>query len=263
MILSFAGMLLGVGCVLVVMHRAGIIGIVLNLDAFLLVYGGTLASMMITYPWSLLRRVPNALRNAFFPAKSEEPEAMISSLVHLSELAKRGGVDALEAEIPSVQNRFLADGLRMVVDGVPPELVRDNMEKTITFTRVRHQQLSNVFKTMGTYSPVFGLLGTLIGVVQILNDISDMDSLGKAMAVAVTATFYGIFGANFIFLPIAGKLNALSDAEMLLREVAIEGVLAVQAQEVPAVVSLKLQAYLSTRLREQKDRPPLQVANAG
>lgn len=170
--------------------------------------------------------------------------------MRLAELSKRGGIDALEHELGNTRDRFLADGLRMVVNSLPPELIRENLEKEIAFTRLRHQQLSNVFKMLGTYAPVFGLLGTLIGVVQILQNLTDPQSLGQAMAIAVTTTFYGIFGTNFFFLPVAGKLNAHSDAEMLTKEVVIEGVLAVQAQEVPALVSLKLQAFLSYRLRE-------------
>jgi len=252
--MAFSGIALGLGCVYVVMFRADILGIILNLDAFLLVCGGTLASMMITYPWSLLKDIPGAMRLMFFPKKSETTPEMIRALVHLAERAKRDGVDSLEDEAGRVHEPFLADGLRMVLDGVAPDLVRENLEKTIAFTRARHQQLAGVFRTMGTYSPVFGLLGTLIGVVEILQNLTDASSLGRAMAVAVTATFYGIFGTNFIFLPIAGKLTAFSDNEMLVKEVIIEGVLAIQAREVPALLSLKLQAYLSHRFRETKDR---------
>jgi chemotaxis protein MotA len=250
-LMTLSGLSIGAACVYFVMMRAGILNIIVNVDAFILVYGGTLACMFITYPWSILRQTPHAVKMMFFPPKSEDADDMIMTMVRLAEVAKKAGVDSLEGELSQVGDPFLVDGLRMVMDGLPPELVRENLEKTIAFTRVRHQQLANVFKTMGTYSPVFGLLGTLIGVVQILQNLTDASSLGKAMAVAVTTTFYGIFGANFMFLPMAGKLNAYSDAEMLTKEVIIEGVLAVQAREVPALVSLKLQAYLSQRLRRK------------
>lgn len=261
-LMTIGGLALGAACVYVVMMRAGILNIILNLDAFILVFGGTFACMMITYPSVILRQIPHALRMIFFPPKNAGPTQMILTMVHFAEQSKRGGVDSLERELPALQDPFLAEGLRMVLDGLSPELVRENLEKTIAFTRLRHQQLSNVFKTMGTYAPVFGLLGTLIGVVRILQNLTDASSLGKAMAVAVTTTFYGIFGTNFIFLPIAGKLNAHSDAEMLNKEVAIEGILAVQAGEVPAIVSLKLQAYLSHRLREKSDAPTAAPAAA-
>jgi chemotaxis protein MotA len=249
-LMTVSGLLLGAGCVYYVMSQSGIAALLINVNAFVLVFGGTFACMLITYPWSVLRRVPHALRMIFFPPKTEDPSVIINNMVRLAELSKRGGIDALENEMNLVRERFLADGLRMVVNGIPPELIRENLEKEIAFTRLRHQQLSNVFRTLGTYAPVFGLLGTLIGVVQILRNLTDPQSLGAAMAIAVTTTFYGIFGTNFLFLPIAGKLGAHSDAEMLVKEVIIEGLLAVQAKEVPALVSLKLQAFLSHRIRD-------------
>jgi chemotaxis protein MotA len=262
-LMTISGLVFGLACVVVVMERAGILHMVLNFDAFLLVFGGTFASMMITYPWALLKQVPWALGRALFPGRRESASDTILTMVCLAEAAKRGGVDSLEGELGHVKEPFLADGLRMVINGVSPELVRESLEKTIAFTRARHQQVADVFKTLGTYSPVFGLLGTLIGVVQILQNLTDAASLGKAMAVAVTTTFYGIFGTNFIFLPLAGKLTAYSDAEILTKQVMIEGILAVQAQEVPALLSLKLQAYMSHRLRERQERPaPSTVAAA-
>jgi chemotaxis protein MotA len=250
-ILTVIGFVSGAACVYFVMAKAGIASLFWNIDAFILVYGGAASCVLITYPWSMVRRIFPAVRFVIFPQKSETPDQTILKLVRLSELGKRGGMDALEAELPKLDDRFLGDGLRMIVDGLPPELIRENLEKEIAFTRLRHQQIANVFKTLGTYSPIFGLLGTLIGVVQILTNLTDPQSLGHSMAIAVTATFYGIFGTNFIFLPVAGKLSAHSDSELLTKEVIIEGVLSVQAKEVPALVSLKLQAFMSYRLRTE------------
>jgi chemotaxis protein MotA len=256
-LMSVTGLLVGGACVYVVMARSGIAALLWNAEAFILVFGGTLSCILITYPWAYVRRIPYAVKLVFFPQKTAPPSQTILQMVRLSELAKRGGMDALEEEIG---DRFLADGLRMVVNGLPPDLIRENLEKEIAFTRLRHQQVANIFRTLGTYAPIFGLLGTLIGVVQILQNLSDPQSLGTAMAIAVTTTFYGIFGTNFFFLPVAGKLGAHSDAEMLNKEVVIEGVLSVQAKEVPALVSLKLQAFLSYRLRDAEvaARPAVQ-----
>ena len=127
--------------------------------------------------------------------------------------------------------------------------MRENLNKEIHFTRERHEEVGGIFRIMGTYSPVFGLLGTLIGVVQVLKNLSDPKSLGASMAIAVTTTFYGIFGANFIFLPICTKLQVLSERELLLKEVAIEGILALQNGDIPLVVSQKLKAYLAYKIR--------------
>jgi chemotaxis protein MotA len=257
-LLTVGGLLSGAACVYYVMFQSGISGILWNLNAFILVFGGSLSCILITYPWTYVRRIPYAIRLIFFPQKLPTPSEIILTLVRLAEISKRGGLDALELEIAKIPERFLTDGLRMVVNGLPADLIRENLEKEIAFTRLRHQQVANIFKTLGTYAPIFGLLGTLMGVVQILSNLTDPQSLGTAMAIAVTTTFYGIFGTNFIFLPIAGKLGAHSDAEMLVKEVVIEGVLSVQAKEVPALVSLKLQAFLSYRIRETGGpmRPP-------
>jgi len=248
--LTVIGLSLGGICVYYIMYSAGITALFLNKQAAILVYGGTFASILISYPWSFVKRLPSAVRLVFFPNRGEEPQTIIENLVRLSETAKRRGMDSMESEIPRLRDRFMMDGFRMVLDGLSPELVRENLEKEIAFARIRHQQMSNMFKTMGTLSPIFGLLGTLIGVVQILKNLTDPQTLGAAMAIAVTATFYGIFGTNFFFLPVAGKLSAYSDAEMLNKEVIIEGILAIQAGEVPALVSLKLQGFLSYHLRD-------------
>jgi len=107
---------------------------------------------------------------------------------------------------------------------------------------------------MAGYAPIFGLLGTLIGVVQVLKNLTDPESIGSSMAVAITTTFYGIFGANFLFSPAAGKLTALTEQEVLLKEVAIEGILSIQSGDIPTVVARKLHAYLAYRTRKGKVR---------
>jgi chemotaxis protein MotA len=250
-VMVLLGLSFGGACVYYVMSQSGIAAMLLSKNAAILVYGGTLACIMITYPWTVLKKIPTVVKRVFFPPTTREASFVISTMVRLAEQSRRGGVDSLEGEINQMPDRFMADGLRLVLDGLPPELIRENLEKEIAFARARHMQMSNVFRSMGTFAPIFGLLGTLIGVVQILKNLTDPQSLGAAMAIAVTTTFYGIFGTNFVFLPIAGKLSAQSDAEMLVKEVIIEGVLSIQAKEVPAVVSLKLQAFLSYRFRNK------------
>jgi chemotaxis protein MotA len=119
------------------------------------------------------------------------------------------------------------------------------MEKEIFYTRQRHDRVTTVFRTMATLSPIFGLLGTLIGVVQVLRNLSDPSSMGSAMAIAITTTFYGIFAANFIFLPVAIKLNDQSQREIMSRELMTEGVLCIQLGDLPIAVKQKLNAFLS------------------
>jgi chemotaxis protein MotA len=140
--------------------------------------------------------------------------------------------------------------MQLVVDGVEPEVVKDNLYKEILYARQQNQKISGVFRTMATLAPIFGLLGTLIGVVQILRNLSDPTNMGAAMAVAVTATFYGIFAANFIFLPISVKLNEHGENDIMSSELVAEGVITVQQGDLPTIVRKKLDAFLLTRMKE-------------
>jgi len=180
-----------------------------------------------------------------FPGRRESADSVMQGVLAVAGRARRTGMESVEIDMNGVQNRFLANGLRMIADGLPANIVRGNLEKEIHFIRLRHGEVANVFRNMATYAPIFGLLGTLVGVVEVLLNLSDPRTMGMHMALAMTATFYGIFGANFLFLPIAGKLHAYSEQELFLKEVMIEGILSIQRQEVPAILTRRLQAYLN------------------
>ena len=250
--MTLIGLVLGIGAVYYVMAQGQIVSLLFNINAAILVFGGTFASTLITYPFKLIKQIPKALKIVLFPVKRYPPNRIIRTLVGFAETAKRSGIGGLQNEMPNIRDNFLADGIQMLLDNLDPEIIRENLEKEIIFTRKRHQRVSGIFRTMGTYSPIFGLLGTLIGVVQVLRNLSDPQTMGASMAIAVTTTFYGIFGTNFIFLPIAGKLSVNSEDEILLKEVIIEGILSIQKGEIPIIVSKKLQAFLAYKLRERR-----------
>ena len=251
-LMTFAGLALGIAAVYYVMARGQIQSLLLNIDAFVLVFGGTIAATLVTFPFKLLKQCPHGLWLTFFPPRTEGPGDIIRKLVYLSGKARMSGIPSLQDDAAKTNDRFLREGIQMVVDNYPPEVIRDSLEKEIMFTRKRHGQLAGVFRMMGTYSPIFGLLGTLIGVVQVLRNLQDPTAMGTSMAIAVTTTFYGIFGANFLFLPVSGKLNAHTEEEMLLKEVMIEGILSIQEGDIPLLVSKKLESYLAFRLREKE-----------
>lgn len=250
--LTIIGLVMGAGAVWIVMYWGGTSHLLWHRDAAVLVFGGTFASMLISTPMDIIIRLPKALRLVFFYKKRSDPKQIINLLVSLSEKSMRSGIDSLQSELDGISDKFLVDGLNLVIDGMNPDLIRENLLKEITFIRKRHFQVSNVFRSLGTFSPIFGLLATLLGVVQVLRSISDPKSLGTSMAIAVTGTFYGIAAANFLFLPIANKLDAHTESELLLKEVMIEGVLSIQARDIPIIVSKKLQAFLSSKLREER-----------
>lgn len=250
--MTLSGLLIGIGSTYYVMAQGKITYLLYNPDAAILVIGGTIGATLITYPAKILRQAPRAILLMFFPPRKDRPATIIKSIVKLAEKAKTKGISTLMGEIKDRSNHFLIDGIQMLIDDLDPEVIRDNMEKDITFIRRRHQQISGIFRTMGTYAPIFGLLGTLIGVVQVLRNLTDPESMGASMAIAVTTTFYGIFMTNFIFLPISGKLTIHSDDELLLKEVIIEGLLAIQKGDIPIIVSKKLETFLSYKIRQRE-----------
>jgi chemotaxis protein MotA len=252
--LTLFGLAMGCGAVFIVMYWGGTSHLLFHRDAAVLVFGGTIASMLISTPADVLFRLLPALSKTIFYKKEFKPKEVIKMLVNFSEQARRGGLDSLQGELGNIKDKFLADGIGMIVDGLSPDMIRSNLLKEITFIRKRHHQVSNVIRSMGTYSPIFGLLATLLGVVQVLKSISDPKSLGSSMAIAVTGTFYGISSANFIFLPAANKLDAYTDDELLIKEVIIEGILSIQQGDVPIIVSKRLQGFLASRFREKRGR---------
>ena len=248
-LMTLLGWLVGMAAIGGVVFEGDTARFFLNERAIILVFGGTLGATLITYPWSILKRVPSALVMFVFPGRRPSADSVMARILTLAGRARRSSLESLEGDMRKADDRFLASGLKMIIDGLPDAVIRQNLEKDIHFTRLRHAELANVFRNMATYAPIFGLLGTLVGVVEVLLNLTDPRSMGVHMAVAMTATFYGIFGANFLFLPIAGKLNAYSEQEVFLKEVMIEGVLSIQRHEAPSILARRLQAYLNQQSR--------------
>ncbi len=218
------GYLIGLTTVGYALVAGDSVGLIFNAHAILLVYGGTLGATLLTYPKNVLMQALRAVRVFLFPGNRPDPSSVVTLIIRLAEKSRRQGLESLEPEINQLQLPFLAAGLRMVLDGLPVEILKNNLVKEIRFARDRHAQVANVFRSMAAYAPIFGLLGTLVGVVQVLTALTDPKTIGTSMAVAMTATFYGIFGANFLFLPIAGKLNVYAQEEVFLKELMIEGI---------------------------------------
>jgi chemotaxis protein MotA len=191
------------------------------------------------------------MKIVLFPPKRPHISALIHSIVGFSEISKKNGIESLAGELRSSPHAFLTDAIQMMVDGVDIHILRERMEHDINTTRLRHQQQTNIFTSAGTFAPIFGLLGTLIGVVQVLRNIQNPQMMGSSMAIAMTASFYGIFSANFLFLPIASKLGYYSDEDILSREIIAKGVLSIYEGDVPWLVSKKLEGYLSLALRRK------------
>ena len=257
------GYLIGLGTVGYVLIDGQSIGLIFNLHAILLVYGGTLGATLLSFPSSILGQAIRALRVFLFPGKRPQATEVVRLCMRLQDKARRQGLESLEADLPEIRLPFLVNGLRMVLDGLPQDLVRANLTKEIRFARDRHAQVASVFRSAASYSPIFGLLGTLVGVVQVLNTLTDPKTIGASMAVAMTATFYGIFGANFLFLPVAGKLHAYSQDEVFLQELMIEGIQCLQLNEAPALAFRKLQSFADAHQRSALQQDVRRAGGSG
>jgi len=248
-ILTILGLVMGLGVVYYVMVQGEITALLFNINAFLLVFGGTLASTMITYPWSVLKRLPRAMFFVLRPPKSKDISEVINKLVNIQTVSQSRGVDAISDELSTVDDSFMITGLRMLMEDQPPEVIRENLDNELTSIRHRHMQVIGVFRAMGSYAPIFGLLGTLIGVVQVLRNLDNPSAMGASMAIAITTTFYGIFGSNFIFLPIAGKLDGYSSDEVLMKELIMAGVVSISEGVLPALLRQRLERFITEEQR--------------
>lgn len=253
--MTLGGIVLGCGVIVYILAVGEMMQFLLNVEAIVLIFGGTLGSIMISYPWSVLSKVPMALAIMFFPPKRPTAQTLIAGIVKLAEKARREGIDSLAEDIPYASHPYLGDCIQMLVDGLTRDVILERCERDMLTTQQRHDQISGVFRSAGSFAPIFGLLGTLIGVVQVLRNITDPKAMGSSMAVAMTASFYGIFSANFVFLPIATKLTHYSEEEVLSRELITKGILALQQDEAPWLISKRLDAYLSFHLRARGEKP--------
>lgn len=215
--------------------------------------GGTLAATMVHYPWPRLRTTIKIVRNAF-KRQEQDAQSLIQSLAGYAERARREGLLALEEEAENAPDPFLRKGLGLVVDGTDPEVVRTILENDLSSLEERHKQGAGLFETMASYAPAFGLVGTLIGLIQMLQGLDDPTKIGPGMAVALLTTLYGTLMANLIFLPIAGKLKVRSGEEIFRKEVMLEGILAIQAGDGSSIIQEKLNSFLAPGNRGGKEQ---------
>ncbi|MCK5175501.1 MAG: MotA/TolQ/ExbB proton channel family protein, partial [Planctomycetes bacterium] len=171
-------------------------------------------------------------------------------MVNFAAINRRDGALALEEQIRKIDDTFIVKGLQMLVDGQEEDVVRDMMELEIQYIRERHSVGKKILEFMGASAPAFGMIGTLIGLVQMLQNLSSPEDIGKGMAVALLTTFYGAFLANLVFIPLAGKLGMYSKAEVLAMEMTVEGICTISRGENPTVVREKMQSFISPNRRE-------------
>ncbi len=251
-IATLLGVVSAFGLVLSAILMGGGLNLFINIPSALIVLGGTMGTTMINYPLKDVLSVVNVVRNVFF-SKVTSTANIIQQFGDFSNKARREGILALEAEVENVDEDFLQKGIQLSIDGLEPKSIREILETEISFIQDRHKLGAEIFTTMGTYAPAMGMVGTLIGLVQMLQTMSDPSSIGPAMAVALLTTFYGAVLANIVCLPIAGKLKTRSSEEVLVKEMMIEGVICLSNGENPRIVEQKLMAFLAPNQRTTEE----------
>src|SRR5680860_319791 len=238
------GIAVGIGGILAGAVMEGTpLGGLLNIPAFLIIFGGIAGVSIASSGMEGMKLVPTLYKKAMSPELPDIP-ATVRQLVGYAEKARKEGLLALEPEIAQIDDSFTKKGLQLVVDGTDPDLVREVLEVEIESMESRHRTAQKVFKDAGGYAPTIGVLGTVMGLLHVMQLLDQPQMLGPAIAGAFMATLYGVGSANVVFLPGGGGLAGLTQAEELSRTLVIEGILAIQAGENPRVVSERLLGFI-------------------
>lgn len=247
-IATVIGLVSGIALVMITILMGGNIMLFINLPSVILVMGGTIAATLINFPLSDVLSVFNSAKNSFIH-RAESAEHLIERLVEFATVARREGILALESHAEDAGNEFLQRSVQLAVDGTAPELIKDILTTEIAFMEDRHAMGQGILNAMALFAPAFGMIGTLIGLIQMLATLDDPSTIGAGMAVALITTLYGALMANMLFLPLAGKLKVRTAMELLQKEVIIEGILSIQSGDNPRVVEQKLKAFVSPVIR--------------
>lgn len=223
--------------------EGGAPGAMFLLPPMLLVFGGTFG---VALAGGLLKDTIGSLKalKRTFTAKVPPPDASVAQLVELAEQARRNGLLALEESARSVEDPFLKQGVEMLVDGTEPNELRDILEAKVDAKRAEDKSHAKLFADMGGYAPTIGIIGTVLSLVHVLENLDKPEELGHLIGAAFLATLWGVLSANVIFLPIASKLKRLSEIEIRQMEMLIEGLMSIQAGSNPRVIEQKLLAFL-------------------
>ncbi len=250
-IATLVGIISAFGLVIFAIVLGGGLDLFINIPSLMIVVGGTLGATMINYPLKDVLGAIGIVKNVFF-TRSMPMDKITAQLVEFANKARREGILALEADANDIDDTFLKTGVHLSIDGLEPQMIQDILDTEIDNLKERHTLGAEIFTTMGTFAPALGMIGTLIGLVQMLQTMNDPEKVGPAMALALLTTFYGSVLANLVFLPIAGKLRTRSKEESLAKEMIIEGVVALTRGDNPRILEQKMLAFIAPKERKSQ-----------
>jgi len=250
LLLAFAGIVAGL------LLEGGHIGQVLQPTAAMIVIGGTIGAVMLQYPLGVVGAAAMRLIRVFLHGGSGG-EATVQQLIHFANKARRSGIVSLDQDLQSIDDAFLKQAIMLAVDGTEPAELRKIMELQIENHFELEEKLPAVFESAGGFSPTIGIIGAVMGLIQVMQHLDHMDEVGRGIAVAFVATIYGVAAANIFFLPVAGKLRLRIREEQVLKEMTLEGVISILEGMNPRMIEVKLEGFLPTP--KSREKGPVEV----
>jgi len=248
------GILVGVGGILAgLLLEGGTLNQVVQPTAAMIVFGGTLGAVLIQFPLPVILSAAQRLKDVFAEPR-RQPSATISVLVGYANKARKQGIVSLDAELSQVEDAFMKKSLMLAVDGTEPRELREIMELELDCIAEHDEEIPKVFESAGGFSPTIGIIGAVLGLIQVMQHLDNIDEVGRGIAVAFVATIYGVGAANLLFLPCAGKLKARIKEEQAIRQMTLEGVVSILEGINPRMLQTKLGGFLT-------DAAPVEVAN--
>lgn len=217
--------------------------------SIIITVGGSLAGVIASFKW---KDFLNGIKSITLVFKDQvvDPGASIKNIIDLANVARKEGLLALEEAANGIEDPFLKKGVMLVVDGTDPELVRGILETDLNNVEARHKKVISVWEKWAELGPAWGMIGTLIGLINMLKDLDDASAIGPSMAVALVTTLYGSLLANYLCNPVANKLKINHENEMMIKDITVEGLLSIQAGENPRIIEEKLKSFLAPSARE-------------
>src|SRR5713226_3420971 len=240
---TIAGMIIGVGGIVGgLILEGGSVREIVAPTALLIVLGGTLGAVLVTTPLGVLRGGLRSMASVFYE-KSQDPDSLIDILVDYSSKARRNGIVSLEQVADQAPDPFLRKALNLAVDGTDLQELRNMMELEIGVAEHHAEAEAKIFESAGGYAPTIGIIGAVLGLIQVMKDLADIEKVGHGIATAFVATIYGVAFANLLFLPAAGKIKARAREKTQMRELILEGVIGIVEGSNPKLIRSKLEAY--------------------
>jgi chemotaxis protein MotA len=252
---SVGGIVLAIGGILLgLILEGGNLGQVLQPTAAMIVFGGTIGAIMLAFPLSTVLAAFRSLVRVFFERR-KDGQAVIREIVNFAQKARKEGIVSLDRDLEKIHDPFLKKSLMLAIDGTEPQELRKMMELELQNREEQEEKIPMVFEAAGGFSPTIGILGAVLGLIQVMQHLDKMDEVGRGIAVAFVATIYGVGAANIFFLPSAGKLKIRVREEQTARQMMLEGVVSILEGLNPRMVEAKLRGFLAEAAKEEASKP--------